>query len=101
MGSTSSVITFRHTATDDLPFRLTSYDIPFFEANFYIATHALVYGDATAQNAPQAAGTSFWFDKGNLKDVWFKNAGAGNNTVITVVATIPNLETLKALGLVV
>lgn len=98
MVTTSSFITFTHTATNDLPFRLTSNDIPFFEANFYVETQAAVYGTGSAQGAPAAAGTSFWFDRGNLKDIWFKNAGAGANTKITVVATIPNPFVETALG---
>lgn len=63
-------------------------------------TQAALYGSAVAQSAPQAAGTSFWFDKGNLRDVWFRNAGAGANTVIIAVATVPVQETLRKLGLV-
>lgn len=95
------MITFTHTATSDDPFRLTDDSIPYFEANFYVRTQACLYGSGIAQNAPQAANSSFWFDKGNLRDVWFKNAVAGVNTTVVVVATVPVKETLTELGLIV
>jgi hypothetical protein len=96
----STFITFQHTATNDAPFRLTDDDIPFFEANFYVETQDCLYGTAVSQDAPKSAGNSFWFDRGNLRDIWFKNAAVGVNTKIVVVATVPVKETLEKLGLI-
>jgi len=95
----TSMVTFNVTAANDAPFRLTDHDIPFYEANFHIAAQAAVYGDMTVQNAPAAIGDIVTFPKGNIKDVWFKNAAPGVNTQIICVAVVPTEYTKKALGL--
>ena len=84
----STVISFQHTATSDDLFRLTNDDIRFSDANFYVSTNAALFGSSVINEAPASAGSAFWFRNGNLRDFWFKNAVAGNNTTITVVATL-------------
>ena len=95
----STVLAFSETAVNDLPFRLTKESIPFHVCNFYIITNALVYGNGAIIEAPQAVNSSFWFDNGDLKDFWFKNAAPAANCKIVAVATVPT-EALKKLGVV-
>jgi hypothetical protein len=100
MGSTmTSFVTLSVTATHDGAFRITDQDIPFYEANFHIALNDATYGDMTAQNAPAASGSVITFPKGNLKDIWFKNAAAAANCQIICVAVVPTEYVKAALGL--
>lgn len=97
--TSTSFVTLNVTATSDSAFRITDHDIPFYEANFHIVTNAALYGDMTAQDAPAAVGDVITFPKGNVKDIWFKNAGAGANTKIVCVATVPTDYVKGALNL--
>lgn len=61
--------------------------MPYHTCNVYILTQNALYGDGTINEAPQSANSSFWLDNGDLKDLWFKNAGAGANTKIVAILT--------------
>lgn len=80
-------ISFSETAGDDSAFRLISTPMPYYTCNIYILTQNAVYGDGSIIQAPQAANSSFWLEYGDLKDLWFKNAGIGLNTKIVAVLT--------------
>ncbi|GAH69114.1 unnamed protein product [marine sediment metagenome] len=54
----ANVISFTHTATDDLIFRLTSSHMWFREANMHIVTNDALYGDKDLQlGSPYATAT--------------------------------------------
>jgi len=38
-----------------------------------------------------------YFDKGDLRDIFFKNRTAGNNGRVVIVGTVPHPETTEAL----
>lgn len=96
----TSVVTFNVTASADAPFNVCAgQSIPFYDANFHIATQAAQYGDMTAQDAPAAVGDVISYRNGDLKDIWFKNAAAGVNTQIICVAVVPVDYVKEALGL--
>lgn len=96
----SSIITFEHTATDDLKFSLAQADVWIASANIHVLTHAAKYGDTLAQEAQIAANNVVWFNDFNLKDLFFKNASAGDNTVVRIVAVRMTEGRKEELGLI-
>ena len=81
----SNVVSYSHTASDDLQFRLVSNDIWLREANIHVVANGALYGDTYTQVASISAGDIVSFQKFNLADIWFKNSSAGSNTVVYVV----------------
>lgn len=96
----TSFITFSKTATNDSPFRLLDTDLPFYDANIHAYTQNALYGDMTQQLGKIFAEDVAFFQKGNLKEVWFKNAGVGANTNIVAVCTVPTTFVKQELGLI-
>lgn len=90
LDSTSSVVAFSLTMTDDTPHRLVETDLPFIDVNIHVLTNSAKYGNGFVSDAPILAGDVIWFSNGNLKDFVFKNYTAGSNTQIIAVATVPN-----------
>lgn len=90
LDTTSSVVTFSKTFTDDNPSRLVDFDVPFYDCNIHALTNNAKYGNGFVSDAPILAGDVVWFSNGNLKDFVFKNYTAGSNTQIIAVATVPN-----------
>lgn len=88
---------FAHTATDDLKFRLVQNDLWIREANIHITTFDANYGDNNTQDATASAGDILTFQDFNLADLFFKNTGAGSNTVITAVCVLATRGHLKDL----
>lgn len=82
---TSSVISLKHTATDDLKFHLVDVDLWVSEVNIHIVTNNAKYGDFNEQNATITTNDVPFFHDVNLKDFFFKNAGAAANTTIYLV----------------
>jgi len=69
-------------------FNLTSADLWLREANIHVETNNANYGDRAGQDATVTAGDVVSFQDFNLADVFFKNSGAGANTVIRVVGVV-------------
>lgn len=93
-----SIVSLSYTASADTPFVITDHDIPFYDANFHVSTQNALYGDMVSQEAPASVGDVISFRNGNIKDIFFKNAGAGANTKIICVATVPTNYVSDALG---
>lgn len=93
-----SVITYQHTATDDIPFRLISTKLWLRTANIHILTQDASYGGLYNQDASVAAGSVAFFDDFNLADLYFKNSGAGANTTIRIVGIVMTPGRQKELG---
>lgn len=55
-------------------------------ANIHVVTNSAKYGDTNAQDATITTNDVPFFDDFNLADLYFKNAGAGSNTTINIVA---------------
>lgn len=91
---------FTVTAGDDNPFQLTTLSIWMVEVDIFITTHDALIGDVTDQTLGITAGDVYTV-KGPvcLKDFFFKNAGAGNNTVVTLAGTTLSDNQLSAMGI--
>lgn len=95
----SNVVTYSKTATDDLLFRVINTDLWLSNANIHCVTNDALYGDVTTQPATVNAGDILIFEKFNLADLYFKNAGAGSNTTIYVVGITMSKDEIEKLGL--
>lgn len=93
-----SVITYQHTAADDLPFRLISTNLWLRSANIHIITQNCEYGGLYNQDAVLSTTDVVFFDDFNLADLYFKNAGAGLNTTIRLVGIVMTKGRKKELG---
>lgn len=58
------------------------------EANVHVVTNNAKYGDVNRQEATITTTDIAIFNDFNLKDLYFKNAGAGANTVIYLVGIV-------------
>lgn len=94
----SSVLAVEHTATDDLKFHLCDGDMWVRSANIHIETQNAKYGTAEKQDATLTTNDVPFFDDFNLKDMFFKNAGAGANTTIRIVGVLMSEGRKEFLG---
>jgi len=85
------------TLSDDAIHRVSDYSMPFYEANFHCETASLLYGTGEVCEAPLNNGDVVFFRNGDLKDFFFKNAAAGVNGKVVVVATVPTSAVLQKL----
>ena len=97
----SSVFAVEHTATDDLKFRLVSGTLWVSSANIHVETHPAKYGNAEKQDAVITIVDVSFFDDFNLADMYFKNAGAGNDTTIRIVGILMTEARMKELGVII
>jgi hypothetical protein len=74
---------YKHTATDDLKFRLVSADLWIRTANIHITSQACKYGDTTSQDGSLSVNDILVYEDFNLGELYFINASAGANTVVT------------------
>ena len=84
-----SFISFTHTATDDNPFRLVTVSIPMYEVNIHCFLKKANYGNLAEQNGEINVGEIPYFPNVDLKDIWFKNNNAGDNTKIVAIGSVP------------
>lgn len=84
--------------SDDNAHPLTVQDIPFYEVNLHCYTNDLLYGNGTVIAAKILADDVASFKNGNLRDIFIKNAVAGNNGQIVAVATVPTKWSKKQLS---
>lgn len=96
-----SVYTFIVTATDDLRFKLTTQSFWCRTANIHILTHDARYGDKNIDDTYPSvtAGNGITFDDFDLDDLFFINAGAGDNTKIVAVCVKMTDGRKKELGI--
>ena len=95
----ANVISFTHTATDDLIFRLSQSHMWFREANIHVVTNNALYGDVNLQPATVTAGDIVLFQDFDLSQLYFRNAGAAANTVVHVVGILMTETMLDTLGI--
>lgn len=93
-----STFSFVKTITD-VAQPLVEHHIPFYEANFHVYDNDVHYGDGTVVEAIAQAGSVLYYDKGNIRDFFFKNRTAGNKGRVVVMATVPFEIVKQALGL--
>jgi len=94
----SNVVEYSHTATSDAIFKMVDTDLWLSNANIHVLTNDAKYGNVTDQPATVNAGDILIFDNFNLKDLVFKNANAGSNTVIYVVGITMSKLKMAELG---
>ena len=92
-----SVITYQHTATDDLLFRLISTPLWLRSANIHIVTNSCKYGGLYNQDAILTTTDVAFFDDFNLQDLYFKNAVGGADTTIRLVGIVMTPGRMKEL----
>lgn len=97
---TQSFLYLSKTATDDNAFSLTPADTWVREGNIHVETNNAKYGDRSAQDATINAGDIVYFQDFNLADIFFKNAGAGANTVVRFVGVVMTPARKRELGIV-
>lgn len=95
--TTTSIITLNKTATSDASFRICDASIPFYDINVHVESNDCKYGTPVAQEAIAVTGSVISFRNGDIRDIWFKNRVAGNNTKIIIVATVPTDYVTKGL----
>jgi hypothetical protein len=78
-------VVFSKTATDDLAFKLVTMDTWLKEVDIFVYTNDAYIGNFENQTLWVAANDVYTI-KGivNLNDIFIKNYGAGNNTVISL-----------------
>jgi hypothetical protein len=62
--------------------------LPFYSANFHVETKDVYYGNGTNMTAKAVADSVISLEKGDLKDIFFKNFTAGQTAYISIVATV-------------
>lgn len=95
----SNVVSYAHTATDDLIFKTISTDLWLSNANIHIVTNNAYYGDVNLQVAHADAGDILTFDDFNLANLYFRNYGAGLNATIYVVGIVMPKKRMRELGM--
>lgn len=96
----SSTISLGHTATDDLKFALVDVDLWASEINIHIVTNNAKYGTFDVQEATVTTAEVLNWKDTNIRDWFFKNAGAGSNTTIYLTGTRMTEARKKELGIV-
>jgi hypothetical protein len=74
-----------HTATTDAAFRFETTEVKLRGGMILVSTYDALIGDSSNQRYPKTAGTAFSVGDVDLSQLYFKNAGAGNNTKINIV----------------
>lgn len=74
-----------HTMVDDSAYRFETTVVKLRTAVILISTHDAVVGDSSNQRYPKSVGTSLSIGCVDLSELYFKNAGAGNNTIINII----------------
>ena len=95
---TSNVVAIEYTATDDKQFRLVQNNLWFREGNFVVTTFSALQGQDVSQTTLLIVGATTSFQDFNLGDIYFKNAIAGNNTIIQFVGVRMTEQRMNELG---
>ena len=93
-------MSYSHTATDDLQFRLVKTDLWLSNANIHIVTNDCKYGKVNDQPATATAGDILIFDNFNLADLYFINETAAANTTIYLVGITMSIKKMRELELI-
>lgn len=96
----SNVVTFTHTAVNDLAFKLTIKDLWIKDGNFHIATQNANYGDRNTQAVTVTTAQVLSFESFNLNDIFFRNATGGLNTTVYFIGILMTEGEKEAKGLV-
>ena len=83
-----TILKYTHTALDDLPFIITPHDQWLEYVDIFVYDQNAYFGDIGSQDIGILANDSYYIPHPvNLKDLFFKNIGAGLNTRIILVGT--------------
>ena len=74
-----------HTMVNDSAYRFETSEVKLRGGVILVSTHDALMGDSSNQRYPRSAGTAISVGDVDLSDLYFKNAGAGNNTKINIV----------------
>lgn len=76
----------------DVAYPYSIVSIPYYTANFHVKTHDVLYGDGSIVQATAKAGSVISLEHGDLKDIFFQNATAGNTATVNAVFTVKRLD---------
>ena len=82
---TGDVYENEHTMADDNAYRFETTSVKLRGAVILVSTYDALIGDSANQRYPKASETSLSVGDVDLSELYFKNAGAGNNTVINII----------------
>lgn len=74
-----------HTAVSDAAFRFETTEVKIRGAVILVSDHDVLIGDSSNQRYPRSAGTATSVSGIDLSTIYFKNAGAGDNTKINII----------------
>ena len=76
-----------HTMVDDLKYRFESTSLKLADVIIAISLKGVLVGDSSNQRFPQIVGSTFGFTKVDISKLYFKNASAGQNCKVNIIAT--------------
>ena len=76
-----------HTMADDLKYRFESTSLKLADVIIAISLKDALFGDSSNQRFPQTVGSVFGFTKVDISKLYFKNASAGQNCKVNIIAT--------------
>lgn len=82
---TGDVYENEHTMSDDLKYRFETSELKLRSATILFSTHDALVGDSSNQRYPKSAGTTLSVGYVDLSNLYFKNAGAGQNTKLNII----------------
>jgi hypothetical protein len=83
--------------TDDTTQPITNEDTPFYACDFQCLTNPMNLGVGGILDLKLNPNETYWTYNANLRDFMCKNATAGSNGKITIIATVPNAYVENAL----
>lgn len=93
-------ITLAYTAAADAVFKLATTDLWLEYADIFIYTNDAYMGDRRAQEVAIFANDIYTIPYPvNLADLFFKNYGPGNNTVVVIAGTILSKNKAREYGI--
>lgn len=82
---TGDVYENEHTMANDSAYRFEDTEMKLRDGLILVSTHDALIGDSSNQRYPKTAGTPLAVGDVDLSKLYFKNAGAGNNTKINII----------------
>lgn len=74
-----------HTMVDNNPYRFETTELKLRSGVILFSTNDALVGDSSNQRYPKSAGTTLSIKYVDLSELYFKNAGAGQNTKINII----------------
>jgi len=84
--------------SDDKAHQVVNQDTPFYMCDFQCTTNPVLVGYGGVFAFIINVGDTWTTEHANLRDIMVMNQTAGNNGVLTVIASVPNKQVQKELG---